>query len=141
MFSSFRRRHQKKQDRGGPPYIRASPSLPELHAQGIPWPEDLIDAAEIPGAAAPTSPAQGASLILSATSALPPTLPTRCRTVREARRRADILAVHVAPAIGVRQAQVDALCAVQAEPAEEPRADVVQRYGASCAELGRWRGA
>ena len=60
MFS-FRRRSQKKQDRGGPPYIRASPSLPELSSQGIPWPEDLIDAAEIPKAAAPPLPAQGAS--------------------------------------------------------------------------------
>lgn len=57
MFASIRRRYQKKQERGGPPYIRASPSLPELHTQGIPWPEDFIDTSEAPKAPEPvTSP-------------------------------------------------------------------------------------
>ncbi|KAG1715725.1 hypothetical protein ID866_1441 [Astraeus odoratus] len=40
MFS-FRRRPK---DTGSvPPPLRTSPSLPELHAQGIPWPENLVD--------------------------------------------------------------------------------------------------
>ena len=41
--SAFYRGNKKTQDRGGPPFIRQSPSLPELSAQGIPWPEDLVD--------------------------------------------------------------------------------------------------
>lgn len=59
MFS-FRRK--KSVHRGGPPYIRTSPSLPELSAQGVPWPEDLIDAAEIPKVVVPPVPQHGASL-------------------------------------------------------------------------------
>ncbi|GJE98422.1 septin-domain-containing protein [Phanerochaete sordida] len=59
MLASIRRKYQKKQERGGPPYIRASPSLPELHPQGIPWPEDLIDAAEIPKGPDPAAPPRG----------------------------------------------------------------------------------
>ncbi|KAI0696004.1 Septin-domain-containing protein [Cytidiella melzeri] len=57
MFSSFRRRSSKKpQERGGPPFIRQSPSLPELHAQGIPWPEDLVDMSDMPPPVPPTKP-------------------------------------------------------------------------------------
>ncbi|KAI0771391.1 Septin-domain-containing protein [Irpex lacteus] len=49
MFGlSFRRKGSKKQDRGGPPFIRQSPSLPELSAQGIPWPEELVDTSGLP---------------------------------------------------------------------------------------------
>ncbi|KAI0087872.1 Septin-domain-containing protein [Irpex rosettiformis] len=50
MFGlSFRRKGSKKQqDRGGPPFIRQSPSLPELSAQGIPWPENLVDVSDLP---------------------------------------------------------------------------------------------
>lgn len=60
MFS-FRRKNQKKlKDHSGPPYIRSSPSLPELSASGIPWPEDLIDAAELPKSPATFHPLQGA---------------------------------------------------------------------------------
>ncbi|KAL1758459.1 Septin-domain-containing protein [Schizophyllum commune] len=43
MFSSFRRKPSKK-DTEPPPGIRATPSLPELNSQGIPWPENLVDA-------------------------------------------------------------------------------------------------
>ncbi|KIP06208.1 hypothetical protein PHLGIDRAFT_24698 [Phlebiopsis gigantea 11061_1 CR5-6] len=58
MFS-FRRKGSKKQAQGGPPYIRTSPSLPELSTQGVPWPEDLIDASEIPKIAVPPVPQHG----------------------------------------------------------------------------------
>ena len=45
MFS-FRRRGTKKQD--DQPQIHTSPSLPQLHSQGIlPWPENLVDVASI----------------------------------------------------------------------------------------------
>ncbi|EIW59457.1 uncharacterized protein TRAVEDRAFT_46763 [Trametes versicolor FP-101664 SS1] len=47
MFS-FRRKPQKPADNGGPPFIRTSPSLPELSAQGIPWPSNLVDVSELP---------------------------------------------------------------------------------------------
>ncbi|KIK18383.1 hypothetical protein PISMIDRAFT_192086 [Pisolithus microcarpus 441] len=40
MFS-FRRRPKNTDTVAAP--LRSSPSLPELHAQGIPWPEDLVD--------------------------------------------------------------------------------------------------
>ncbi|EGO23791.1 hypothetical protein SERLADRAFT_416136 [Serpula lacrymans var. lacrymans S7.9] len=46
MFSSFRRR-PKAADINGRDTIKPSPSLPELHAQGIPWPENLVDVAAI----------------------------------------------------------------------------------------------
>ncbi|KAJ3480413.1 hypothetical protein NLJ89_g12281 [Agrocybe chaxingu] len=39
MFS-FRRKPKNEPES---PRIRTSPSLPELNAQGIPWPEDLVD--------------------------------------------------------------------------------------------------
>ncbi|TRM64018.1 Septin-domain-containing protein [Schizophyllum amplum] len=42
MFSTFRRKPSKKEE--PQPRIRATPSLPELHSQGIPWPENLVDA-------------------------------------------------------------------------------------------------
>ena len=61
MFS-FRRKGSKKPDHSGPPYIRTSPSLPELSAQGVPWPEDLIDASEIPKVVVPPVPQHGAFL-------------------------------------------------------------------------------
>ncbi|KAI6030866.1 Septin-domain-containing protein [Pisolithus orientalis] len=41
MFS-FRRRPKDTSTTSAPP-LRSSPSLPELHAQGIPWPENLVD--------------------------------------------------------------------------------------------------
>ncbi|EMD39843.1 hypothetical protein CERSUDRAFT_112110 [Gelatoporia subvermispora B] len=44
MFS-FRRKSRKSTDQSGPPFIRSSPSLPELSAQGISWPEGLVDGA------------------------------------------------------------------------------------------------
>lgn len=48
MFS-FRRKPQKKAaENGGPPFIRTSPSLPELSAQGIPWPSNLVDISQLP---------------------------------------------------------------------------------------------
>lgn len=66
MFS-FRRRHQKKDSTasGGPPVIRTSPSLPELSAQAIPWPETLVDLSALPSPhpqyQVPQSPSQGAA--------------------------------------------------------------------------------
>ncbi|KAI0648119.1 Septin-domain-containing protein [Trametes meyenii] len=45
MFS-FRRKPQKKAE--DPPAIRTSPSLPELSAQGIPWPSNLVDLSQLP---------------------------------------------------------------------------------------------
>ncbi|KAL1745126.1 Septin-domain-containing protein [Schizophyllum fasciatum] len=42
MFT-FRRKPSRKDD-APPPRIRATPSLPELASQRIPWPEDLVDA-------------------------------------------------------------------------------------------------
>lgn len=41
MFS-FRRKTKK--DAAPPPVVRASPSLPTLTSEGIPWPENLVDA-------------------------------------------------------------------------------------------------
>ncbi|KAH9854642.1 Septin-domain-containing protein [Lenzites betulinus] len=58
MFS-FRRKPQKKaaENGGGPPFIRTSPSLPELSAQGIPWPSNLVDLSQLPADAhAPADP-------------------------------------------------------------------------------------
>lgn len=40
MFS-FRRRPRTSDSTGSP--LKTSPSLPELHSQGIPWPENLVD--------------------------------------------------------------------------------------------------
>ncbi|KAG1809011.1 Septin-domain-containing protein [Suillus variegatus] len=40
MFS-FRRRPRTSNSTGSP--LKSSPSLPELHSQGIPWPENLVD--------------------------------------------------------------------------------------------------
>ncbi|THH29121.1 hypothetical protein EUX98_g5081 [Antrodiella citrinella] len=65
MFS-FRRKHQKNDSTfsGGPPFIRTSPSLPELSAQGIPWPENLVDLSALPSSpttAVPQSPSHGAT--------------------------------------------------------------------------------
>lgn len=67
MFS-FRRKHQKKDSQfaDGPPTIRTSPSLPELSAQGIPWPANLVDLSALPSSpngevAMPQSPSQGAA--------------------------------------------------------------------------------
>ena len=47
MFT-FRRKTNKKQSENGPPYIRATPSLPDLSAQAIQWPESLINVSELP---------------------------------------------------------------------------------------------
>ncbi|CAL1712596.1 unnamed protein product [Somion occarium] len=54
MFS-FRRKPKK--DANQQPQIRTSPSLPELSAQGIPWPESLVDPSALPE---PVSPSKGA---------------------------------------------------------------------------------
>jgi hypothetical protein len=44
MFS-FRRRGKKQDDS---PQIHSSPSLPQLHSQGVmPWPENLVDVASV----------------------------------------------------------------------------------------------
>ncbi|OJA09625.1 hypothetical protein AZE42_01393 [Rhizopogon vesiculosus] len=43
MFS-FRRRPRMA---GSEPQLKTSPSLPELHSQGIPWPENLVDVSVI----------------------------------------------------------------------------------------------
>ncbi|KAI0670849.1 Septin-domain-containing protein [Trametes maxima] len=56
MFS-FRRKPQKKAE--DPPAIRTSPSLPELSAQGIPWPSNLVDLSQLPVDEAP--PPRGAA--------------------------------------------------------------------------------
>ncbi|KAI0354919.1 hypothetical protein OH77DRAFT_1590291 [Trametes cingulata] len=45
MFS-FRRKPQKQAQET--PFIRTSPSLPELSAQGIPWPSNLVDLSQLP---------------------------------------------------------------------------------------------
>lgn len=60
MFSTFRRKNSKKEDEE--PQIRASPSLPELNSQGIPWPESLVDVTSIrqpPTSTVPSQPRQG----------------------------------------------------------------------------------
>ncbi len=50
MFS-FRRKPKKADE--NPPFIRTSPSLPELSAQGIPWPSNLVDLSQLPQEAPP----------------------------------------------------------------------------------------
>ncbi|KAI0768986.1 Septin-domain-containing protein [Trametes elegans] len=62
MFT-FRRKPQKKAaDDSGPPFIRTSPSLPELSAQGIPWPSNLVDLSQLPpDTAKPAHPPRGAA--------------------------------------------------------------------------------
>ncbi|KAL4251229.1 TRAFAC class TrmE-Era-EngA-EngB-Septin-like GTPase superfamily protein [Abortiporus biennis] len=69
MFS-FRRKPKKQPES---PAIRTSPSLPELSAQGIPWPENLVDvnalsSTENAGSKAPVQgkPANGANGTISA---------------------------------------------------------------------------
>ncbi|KAI0076354.1 hypothetical protein K474DRAFT_1598255 [Panus rudis PR-1116 ss-1] len=46
MFSFRRKPKKDAADKG--PVIRASPSLPELSSQGIPWPENLVDLSALP---------------------------------------------------------------------------------------------
>lgn len=60
MFS-FRKKPKEEHDYAGPPFIRASPSLPELSAQGIPWPESLVDASILEDIQPPQRPIQGAA--------------------------------------------------------------------------------
>ena len=36
-------RKKSRKPKNGGPVIRSSPSLPTLHSQGIPWPENLVD--------------------------------------------------------------------------------------------------
>lgn len=57
MFS-FRRKPKKSQD---DTRIRTSPSLPELHSQGIPWPENLVDVDAIRQSPTSDVPLQGAT--------------------------------------------------------------------------------
>ena len=58
MFS-FRRKPQQPPPE---PAIRTSPSLPELSAQGIPWPSNLVDLSQLPPAIEqPASPPRGAA--------------------------------------------------------------------------------
>jgi len=57
MFS-FRRKG-KKED--ATPQIHASPSLPQLYSQGIPWPENLVDVAAIRQAPPDLAQQQGAA--------------------------------------------------------------------------------
>ncbi|KAH9947585.1 Septin-domain-containing protein [Amylocystis lapponica] len=59
MFS-FRRK-PKAPDHSGPPFIRTSPSLPELSTTGIPWPENLVDLSALPETEVLSSPHQGAT--------------------------------------------------------------------------------
>lgn len=62
MFRSFKRKPSKRgsqDDDNG--YLRTSPSLPELSASGIPWPEDLVDIASIRQTPPPDHPFQGAT--------------------------------------------------------------------------------
>ncbi|TBU53385.1 hypothetical protein BD310DRAFT_909552 [Dichomitus squalens] len=66
---TFRRKPKKSEDNDGPPFIRTSPSLPELSAQGIPWPSNLVDLSQLPQDTA-TSPPRGAPKT-SFTAALP----------------------------------------------------------------------
>ncbi|PFH54064.1 hypothetical protein AMATHDRAFT_842 [Amanita thiersii Skay4041] len=56
MFS-FRRKPKQTQI----PPIRATPSLPDITSQGIPWPEDLVDIAAIRESPPPYGPQQGAA--------------------------------------------------------------------------------
>jgi len=42
---SFGKKSRKAKNGG--PVIRPSPSLPTLHAQGIPWPENLVDTSAV----------------------------------------------------------------------------------------------
>lgn len=60
MFS-FRRKPRTSDCTGSP--LKASPSLPELHSQGIPWPENLVDVTVIRESSIPEPeryPQQGA---------------------------------------------------------------------------------
>lgn len=41
---------RKRKNKDGEPQIRPSPSLPSLSSQGIPWPENLVDSADIQAA-------------------------------------------------------------------------------------------
>ncbi|KAA1469856.1 hypothetical protein DENSPDRAFT_835530 [Dentipellis sp. KUC8613] len=60
MFRSFRKKPKKGDAQEGKT-IRTSPSLPELSAQGIPWPEDLVDMSSIRQTPPPGRPVQGAT--------------------------------------------------------------------------------
>ncbi|KAI0917260.1 hypothetical protein AcV5_007775 [Taiwanofungus camphoratus] len=60
MFSFRRKPRQKNTDHNGPPFIRSTPSLPELSTQGIPWPENLVDLSSLPQDVS-HPPAQGAA--------------------------------------------------------------------------------
>ncbi|KAI0712105.1 Septin-domain-containing protein [Earliella scabrosa] len=48
MFTFRRKPKKSEEDHNGPPFIRTSPSLPELSAQGIPWPSNLVDLSQLP---------------------------------------------------------------------------------------------
>ncbi|TFY53429.1 hypothetical protein EVJ58_g9458 [Rhodofomes roseus] len=61
MFSFRRKSRKSEADHDGPPFVRHSPSLPELTAQGIPWPEHLVDLSAVPDAAQQQTPPKGAA--------------------------------------------------------------------------------
>ncbi|CCM00652.1 uncharacterized protein FIBRA_02690 [Fibroporia radiculosa] len=64
MFSFRRKPRKTDTPANGAPLIRASPSLPELSAQGIPWPSNLVDLSSLPQADAPQPRPQGAAKTL-----------------------------------------------------------------------------
>ena len=62
MFRTLRRKATKSDDDDNDAYVRVSPSLPELSAQGIgPWPENLVDIAAIKQTSPPEVPIHGAT--------------------------------------------------------------------------------
>ena len=54
---------RKKKGKGEERTVRMSPSLPEVRAQGVPWPSDLVDVAAIRQTPPPDRPAQGAAKV------------------------------------------------------------------------------
>ncbi|TDL23318.1 hypothetical protein BD410DRAFT_747416 [Rickenella mellea] len=59
MVLGFGRSTKKRGKGDDKPAIRPSPSLPQMSAQGVAWPENLVDVAEVKGTTA--YPAQGAA--------------------------------------------------------------------------------
>ncbi|TBU51561.1 hypothetical protein BD310DRAFT_1005093, partial [Dichomitus squalens] len=70
MFT-FHCKPNKSEDNGGPPFIRTSPSLPELSAQGIPWPSNLVDLSQLPQDTASSPPRGAAKTSFTADAAHP----------------------------------------------------------------------
>ncbi|KAF8627466.1 hypothetical protein AX17_006278 [Amanita inopinata Kibby_2008] len=133
MFS-FRRKSKKAQDT---PFFKATPSLPDITSQGIPWPEDLVDIAAIRESPPPDGlhqgkPGEGVSISSLYMSNASPTFTNRKsvpkQTGRYSQRRARIPPTFNLMVVGGKQTGKTSLLRLLIETADvSPAATVDQR--------------